>query len=101
MTKSEMIVKLHYPSAISWMWNYCTYVGPFTDSTGRNFDLGYVKLDGMGGMVSAAIVDGNNPGDYRSGDLRVMARDNSVHDEPYQELKKRLISLGFTSNTWD
>ena len=34
-------VKLYYPSARDWMWNYCIYLGPYTDSKGANYDLGF------------------------------------------------------------
>jgi hypothetical protein len=56
---------LFYPSAKEWMWDYCIYLGPFTDSKGNNYDLGiYLGLDSY---PSAAIVYGNEPGNYLSG----------------------------------
>lgn len=65
MVNSE---ELFYPSAIDWMWDYCIWLGKFTDSKGYNYDLG-IHID-SDKSYSAAIVDGNNPGDYYSGDLK-------------------------------
>ena len=31
---------LYYPQAIDWMWNYCIYLGPWTDSDGTKYDMG-------------------------------------------------------------
>lgn len=86
-------VKLFYPSAREWMWDYCIYLGPFTDSHGDNFDLGiYIndwgddKLLGFEkGEFSAAIVYGNEPGNYLSGPLNIMGLD----DERYKEVVRR------------
>jgi hypothetical protein len=58
---------LYFPSALEWMWTYCIYLGGFTDSDGENYDLG-VFVDERGD-VSSAIVYGNIPGDYMSGEL--------------------------------
>jgi hypothetical protein len=51
-----------YPDANEWMWNYCIFLGKFTDSDGHNYDLGIHKN-------SAAIVYSNQAGDYLSGGL--------------------------------
>ena len=60
---------LFYPSAKEWMWSYCIYLGPFTDSKGRNFDLGiYIDNDSMF-EYSDATVFGDEPGEYMSGPL--------------------------------
>jgi len=59
-------VKLHYPSAREWMWDYCVYLGSWTDSeTGKNYDLG-IWFGDDDNDVAGAIVDGNDPGDYFS-----------------------------------
>ena len=79
-------LKLHYASAVNWMWNYCIYLGPFTDSEGNNFDLG-IHDD------SAAIVYGNNPGDYISGELNLFGKPGSHSYEAYEETRKRAKSL--------
>lgn len=34
---STVVTLLFYPSAVEWMWSYCTYLGPFTDSKGCNY----------------------------------------------------------------
>ena len=81
-------VELHYPDAREWMWNYCMYLGPYTDSEGENYDLGIFVNDHDD--ISAAIVHGNEPGDYFSGSISFMGRD----DERYIETKRRAIELG-------
>lgn len=75
---------LFYPSAREWMWDYCVYLGPFTSSEGQNFDLGIFIGDGS--RISAAIVYGNEPGNYISGDFRP-----NIDDMPewYQETYDR------------
>jgi len=57
---------LYYPSAIDWMWDYCIYLGPYTDLFGDNFDLGIYIDDNK---ISNATVWGNEPGDYSSGSI--------------------------------
>ena len=62
--------KKYYPSANNWMWNYCTFLGQYTDVNGDNYDLG-VLLKTESNLVisefSFAIVYGNKPGNYISG----------------------------------
>jgi hypothetical protein len=63
---------LYYPSAIEWMWNYCIYLGPFTDLEGYNYDLGiHIEYSDEMKMYfySNATVYGNEPGQYKSGDF--------------------------------
>ena len=62
---------LYYPSAKDWMWNYCIYLGPFTDNKGHNYDLGlYIEPYDDGSLdYCNATVYGNEQGDYQSGDL--------------------------------
>jgi hypothetical protein len=75
-----------FPEADKWMWNYCVFLGKFTDSKDNNFDLGIH----IGDEISAAIVHGNEPGDYFSGPIsNRMTRDNDVYDEKYIETLKR------------
>lgn len=57
--------KYIYPEAEIWMWDYCVYLGPYS-LNGRKYDLG-VYVD-PSGRLSAAIVYGNEPGQYMSGD---------------------------------
>lgn len=60
---------LYYPSAKEWMWEYCIYLGPFTDSKGKNYDLGmHIDNDSVF-EISDATVYGNEPGEYMSGPL--------------------------------
>jgi hypothetical protein len=59
---------LYYPSAKEWMWNYCIYLGPFISEDGNTYDLGIYLGDKQIGP-SAAIVYGNDPGKYISGQL--------------------------------
>ena len=76
--------ELFYPSALNWMWNYCTWLGKFTDSRGNNYDLGVFIDDDE---VSAAIVAGNEPGDYYSGDITNRSEKSKEFD-PYEEKYK-------------
>lgn len=82
---------LFYPSAKDWMWDYCIYLGPFTDSAGSNFDLGLFLGEGA---PSAAVVYGNEPGNYYSGELDDFGYSDSVHSEIYKETRKRAEALG-------
>jgi hypothetical protein len=83
-------VKLFYPSAKEWMWSYCVYLGPFTDSKGSNYDLGIYMGDyDAFGYASAAIVYGNEEGNYLSGTLR---SDSEI--EHYQETYRRAKEIG-------
>lgn len=77
--------KLFYPSAKEWMWNYCIYLGPFTDSKGDNYDLGIYLYEN--GSKSAAIVYGDTPGNYLSGD------NINRELECYQEMWRRAREL--------
>lgn len=85
-----------YPEAENWMWTYCEFLGKFTDSKGRNYDLGiYV---GEKPYISAAIVWGNTPGDYSSGDLHRYSGHsgtNFVKFEHYTETINRAKKAGF------
>ena len=63
-------VKLNYPEARDWMWDYCVYLGPFN----KKYDLGvYVHPEGD---LSAAVVYGNRPGEYISGEEKCYNRNN-------------------------
>lgn len=81
-------IKLNYPSAREWMWNYCLYLGPYTSSQGNKYDLG-AHYDGN--CWSAAIVFGDEPGDYLSGDFDIPR--NSSRKEIYTEVESRLENL--------
>ena len=84
--------KLFYPSAKNWMWNYCIYLGPFTASDGSKYDLG-IHLGAL--WPSAAIVYGDEPGDYLSGNLKHFGRDTGgISQEYYDEVRKRASELG-------
>jgi len=50
------------------MWDYCLFLGKFTDSKGRNYDLG-VCYNGRGyiSLFSDATVFDNQEGSYSSG----------------------------------
>lgn len=82
------MLHLFYPSAIDWMWDYCIYLGPFIASDGSKFDLGIHK-------DAAAIVHGNEPGDYYSGELHLFSLSGTrPKDEAYEETRKRARMLG-------
>jgi hypothetical protein len=63
-----------YPNADNWMWDYCTFLGKFTDSKGNNYDLGiYIETWVHNGKevqdVSDATVYDNEDGSYTSGSI--------------------------------
>ncbi len=62
---------LFYPDAKDWMWNYCLFLGKFTDSKNRNYDLGvhFNSEELTTHQFSLAIVHSNEPGDYSSGNM--------------------------------
>ena len=70
LREKQDLSNLFYPEAKDWMWNYCLFLGKFTDSKGINYDLG-VHFNGnpYANYFSLAIVFSNNPGDYLSGDM--------------------------------
>lgn len=85
---------LFYPKAKQWMWDYCIYLGPYTDSEGENYDLG-IWMGRSGKMPSAAIVYGNEPGMYISGELNVFGKDESwSYYEHYEVVRFRARALG-------
>ena len=80
-------IKLFYPSAREWMWDYCTYLGPFTDKKGDNYDLGVMLDDGR---LVGAIVYGDVPGNYMSPDL---SGRHDIKREVYHETIRRAEEL--------
>jgi hypothetical protein len=79
---------LYYPSAKEWMWTYCIYLGPYTDSKGNNYDLGiYINHDSFL-EYSNATVYGNEPGNYLSGTLKEYGEwMNEIHIEVVRRAK--------------
>lgn len=93
----ENVNNLYYPSAMDWMWNYCIYLGPYTDGNGINYDLGIyisdlVAQDDHG--VSLAAVYGNQPGTYLCGPLEQYVRDKYDFNEIYREAARRAAARG-------
>lgn len=77
---------LYYPSAREWMWNYCIYLGPYTDSDGDNYDLG-IYIDEK--EYCNASVWGNEPGDYSSGMIYPRIDfDNEISQEVLRRAKE-------------
>lgn len=70
---------LNYPSSKDWMFNYCLYLGSFTDSNGKKYDLGVhlnnVNMSEFSKFSDATVYD-DNPGSYSSGFLDM---DNLVY----------------------
>lgn len=86
------MLNLFYPSAIEWMWNYCIYLGPFVSSDGTKYDLG-IHLNKHGRCPSAAIVYGDTPGNYKSGELNEFGFSGGANQEAYEETRKRAAFL--------
>jgi hypothetical protein len=87
---------LFYPSAREWMWNYCIYLGPFTDERGHNYDLGIFISNEVTGLesFSAAIVYGNTPGNYLSGSMKTFYYNDKNPFSYYTEVYNRMKLLG-------
>ena len=83
---------LHYPSAKEWMWDYCLFLGKFTDSKGRNYDLG-IHFNGedrdLDYIYSDATVYEDNPGSYSSGYMNHNIIPTSVDNKPNTENKTK------------
>jgi hypothetical protein len=95
MNYSVKNTEKHYPQANEWMWNYCFFLGKFTDSEGNHYDLGvYVDSDGPDSCrYVQAIVTDNEPGSYISGDMA--PRVNEQYRTEYgQETYRRARILG-------
>lgn len=85
-------VDLFYPQAREWMWDYCVYLGPFVLKDGTKLDLG-IHMGRI--QVSAAIVYGNEPGEYISGGLNEFGQDEKWNSyEYYEETRRRARALG-------
>jgi len=81
-----------YPDANEWMWNYCTFLGKYTDKSGNNYDLGIlIKADNnlLLNEYSLAIVYDNIPGSYISSYIP----DESNSPEFVKETLKRARNL--------
>jgi hypothetical protein len=84
------IENLNYPSALEWMWDYCTYLGDFTDSNGRKWDLGIlIRKDASEGHCNASVY-GNTPGNYKSGNFKMFGDASEI----YTEVEKRAKEFG-------
>jgi hypothetical protein len=79
----------YYPDGRLSTWTYCLPLGKYTHPvTKKKYDLGvYVAGDNV--EVSAAIVYGNEPGEYLSGDLYTFSSGNSDEHSPYLETLRR------------
>ena len=86
---------LFFPEAKEWMWNYCTPLGKYISNTGELYDLG-VYINPINKEVSAAIVYGNDPGSYLSGDLNLelFTDINYPHNLIYRETIQRAKAKG-------
>jgi hypothetical protein len=98
--------KYFYPEAEHWMWNYCIFLGKFVDSRGEKWDLGIHVRDNElhkdKVVISGAIVNGNEPGDYYSPCFNFCRQDEyekRIHTyspaEAYIETIKRAREKGY------
>jgi len=94
LRESQKLSDLFYPEAKEWMWNYCLNLGKFTDSEGRNYDLGIYIDDEQPTMT--AIVYGSEPGNYISGRLNKaeILEHQKFGFEHYVETIHRATKLG-------
>ena len=77
----------NFPAANVWMWTYCEWLGSFKDENGDLYDLGlYIGEK----QISYAIVYGNIPGDYISGQIYL-----TEEDDVLQECVNRGLAMGF------
>lgn len=111
MTKESALIEqikkdwnnLHYPSAKKWMWNYCYFLGKFTNSEGTNFDLGIHIYENFpinsSDKFLEANVSGNTPGDYYSGDFIISHYISGGYNYPQRkkEAIKRAFLLGIVT----
>jgi hypothetical protein len=115
LRSKQDLTNLHYPSAKEWMWDYCLYLGSFTDSKGRNYDLGVHRNghDSFRSEFSNATVFDDTPGSYSSGcmDLDVVKNINGKISTMYDwylehgfeaiiECWHRLQKINETHNSW-
>jgi hypothetical protein len=82
-----------YPEANKWMWNYCTFLGKFTDSENNNYDLGIVFKDSgvliIGEWCSAIVYDNVHGSYISSGDELDKIEDYTETRECIIEMKRR------------
>lgn len=83
-----------YPQANVWMWDYCTFLGKFTDSKGNNYDLGIYTDDILKGnlRLSDATVLSDEPGDYLSGEISQRHKNETTYENKL-EIYRRLDIL--------
>jgi len=83
----------HYPEAHVWMLNHCVFLGSFTHDH-QHYDLGlYLQKETAGFVrdyISYAIVYGDNPGDYISGDVYL-----DSYDAVKVETVRRGLLMGY------
>lgn len=80
----------HYPDANAWMWDYCVFLGKFTDSNGKNYDLGIFE----GSQILDATVYDNKPGSYSSGEMADLNYYIEQKREAFIECHRRAKLLG-------
>lgn len=95
MTKQEFEIlrskqdlsDLHYPN--HEIWSYCLFLGKFTDSKGKNYDLGvhHNTFSQDFCEFSDATVFGNEPHQYSSGFMDFDTIPNYIGNEPNTDNK--------------
>tara|TARA_B100000959_G_scaffold264863_1_gene305784 strand:+ start:521 stop:916 length:396 start_codon:yes stop_codon:yes gene_type:complete len=92
---------LYWPNQLNYLWEYCIYLGSIVDDRGRKLDLGVYTAGGMGeldGTVSDASAYGNEPENYKSGqlDLFLVTTEGHREHEHYKEVYRRALAHGLT-----
>jgi len=90
-----------FPEANGWMWSYCTFLGKYVDSDGKQWDLGILLKKNEDDWMSdgnwcAACVYGNEDGNYISGSSKMYERNilnhiaQDKHNDQYDFIKEMI-----------
>ncbi len=74
-----------FPAHNNIIWDYCVFLGKYTDKNGKKWDLG-ICIDDDGEIFDASVFS-NVPHDYKSG--KVIFDEESDDIDQMRELKRR------------
>jgi len=83
---------MNYPN--NKIWEYCIFLGTFTDSLGRDLDLGVFEHKNDN-SISYAVASSDDDGDYYSGGIHTFPFGSTVelHDYQYETLGRYIEYL--------